>query len=229
MSAPCLLFVTPRLPVAAASALRPQDLSYVKGLPFWIFQFGNTAFSLGMFLPSLWMPSYALAIGLPSYAGPLSLALYNGAYSFGGVLLGYVVDHTAHVSVAIAISAVGSMLAALVFWGLANSQAMLYCFALLWGTSAGGFNATWPGSALAISKANASNNVDTGIFIGLMAAGRGIGSVVSGPMSERLLQLGSDLQGHFAYGTTYGALVIFCGISATCGGAACLGRMLKLL
>lgn len=223
------MFVKPRLPVTAASALRPQDLSYVKGLPFWIFQFGNITYSLGIFLPSLWMPSYALAVGLPSYAGPLSVAFYNGAYSVGGVLLGYVVDHTSHVSLAIAISTLGSMLAAFVFWGLATSQAMLYCFALLWGTCAGGFNATFPGSARAISKANASSNVDTGIFIGLMAAGRGVGSVVSGPMSEKLLQLGSHVQGRFAYSTDYGVLVIFCGVSATCGGAACIGRLLKLL
>lgn len=201
----------------------------MKSLPFWIFQFGNIAFSLGVFLPSLWMPSYALAIGLPAYAGPLSVALYNGAFSVGGVLLGYVVDHTSHVSFAIAITTLVSTVAAFVFWGLATSQAVLYCFAILWGISSGGFTATLPGSALAISKANASYNVDTGIFIGLMAAGRGIGSIVSGPMSERLLQLGSNVQGRFAYGTSYGTLVIFCGVSATCGGAACLGRLLKLL
>lgn len=190
--------------------------------------FGNLAYSLSIFLPSLWMPSYAVAIGLPAYAGPLSLAFYNGGYSIGGILLGYVADHASHISIAISITTVGSLLAAFVFWGLATSQAMLYCFAIFWGISGGGFNATWPGSARTINRTS-GGGMDTGIFIGLMAAGRGIGGVVSGPLSEKLLQLGWHAKGHFAYGTSYGVLVVFCGVSATFGGAACLGRMLKMI
>ncbi|CAK4001245.1 Monocarboxylate transporter 4 [Lecanosticta acicola] len=229
VATPCLFLVKPRLPVTTANALRPQDFAFFKRVPFWIFMFGNIAYSLGIFLPSLWMPSYAAATGLPAYAGPLSLAFYNGGYSLGGIFLGHVADRVSHISIVISITAIGSTLAAFVLWGFAMSQGMLYCFAILWGIFGGGNNATWPGSACAMNRHDPANGVDTGTFIGLMAAGRGIGGIISGPLSEKLLHLGWHVPGKFAYGTSYGILVIFCGVSATFGGAACVGRLLKLL
>ncbi|KAK4612147.1 hypothetical protein CLAFUW4_12769 [Fulvia fulva] len=107
LTVPTLFFVKPRLPVSAASALRPQYLSFVKHRPFWIFQLGNIAQSLGVFLPPIWMPSFALLIGLPSHAGPLSVALYT-------IYLGWVAGRY-HISQAILISTIGSLVAVFVF------------------------------------------------------------------------------------------------------------------
>lgn len=119
------------------------------------------------------MPSFAIEIGLPSFAGPLSIAFYNLAFSIGVILLGILVDRY-HVSVAITVSTIGSIIAAFVFWGLTNSQAMLYLFAILWGAFAGAFTATWTGSVVAIRRSEPNENVDIGIVIGLLAAGKGM-------------------------------------------------------
>lgn len=228
LTTPCLYFVQPRLPLSIASALRPQEFVYLKHLPFWLYQFGNVAQSLGAFLPLLWMPAFAVTIGLPQYAGPLSVAFYNGGVSVGAVVLGTITDRY-HVTVAIFICSTGSMVAAFVFWGLASSAAMLYLFATIWGFFTGGFNTTWPGCAVALRHMEHSRNIDTGTLIGVMAAGKGIGSVVGGPLSEKLLELGWHAKSQFAYGTSYGILVVFCGVSAAFGGAACVGRLLKMV
>ncbi|KAK4497228.1 hypothetical protein PRZ48_011678 [Zasmidium cellare] len=131
--------------------------------------------------------------------------------------------------VAISICAVRSMVAAFVFWGLASSAPMLYLFAIIWGFFTGGFNTTWPGCAAAMRRLERNGNVDTGTLIGLMAAGKGVGGVVGGPLSEKLLEVGWHAHSKFAYGSSYGVLVVFCGVSAAFGGAACVGRLFKVI
>lgn len=108
------------------------------------------------------------------------------------------------------------------------SQAMLYTFAIRRGVFGGGFNATWPDCAKEMRRLGPSGNIDTGIVIGMMAAGKEIGGVVSGLLSEKLLGIDWHTHAGFAYGTPYGVLIVFCGISAAFGAAACLGRLLKL-
>lgn len=57
------------------------------------------------------------------------------------------------------------------------------------------------------------------MVIALLAAGKGIGSVLSGPLSEKLLEADSwrdQLYG--AFGTGYGSLVIWTGVSMFLGG-----------
>ena len=156
-------------------------------------------------MPALWIPSFALAIGLPKFSGPLGLALINLATCFGAILAGLLVDRF-HISVAILVSTFGQMIAILVFWGLTSSQPMLYVFALLWGLFGGAFSATWSGYAEPIRRRNPSGHTDMGLIVALMAAGRGVGAVISGPLSEKLLEIGWSGQVNFAYGTNYGKL-----------------------
>lgn len=59
-----------------------------------------------------------------------------------------------------------------------------------------------------------------GTLMGLFAAGRGVGAVLSGPISEVLLDKtrawGNDNE-LFGYGTKYRVLIVFTGVSALCG------------
>lgn len=66
-------------------------------------------------------------------------------------------------------------------------------------------------------------------MVALMAAGKGIGAITSGPLSEGLLSAGVDFHARFAYGTSYGILIVFSGVSALLGGMACLGRLWKVI
>ena len=184
--------------------------------------------SLAFFLPALWLPSFTRAIGLPKFSGPLGLALISLATCFGAILVGLLVDRF-DVSVAIMISTLGQMIALFVFWGLTNSQPMLYVFAVVWDLFGGGFSATFSGYTTAMNKRSRNSHIDTGLIVSLMAAGRGVGAVISGPLSEWLLEHGWKSHAGFAYGTAYGILIVFSGFTAMLGGAGCLGRIFRLV
>ncbi len=65
---------------------------------------------------------------------------------------------------------------------------------------------------------------EAGVVIGMMAAGRGIGAVMSGPVSESVLGYESwNLTG--VYGAKYGILIVFTGITAVLGGFGSLSRL----
>lgn len=213
-----------RLPISASSTLRPLNFAFLKMAPFWIYSFGNMMQSIAYFLPQLWVPSFAREIGLPPIAGPLALCLLNLAACGGYITTGMIVDRY-HVTVAILVATLGSLLAVFVFWGLTTSQAMLYVFVILWGLTGAGFSANWAGCANAIRKSG--YHVDTGMVISLFCVSKGVGSVVSGPISERLLQVSPFDDVDYAYGTRYGVVIVFTGICAAFGGIACLGRLVK--
>ena len=139
---------------------------------------------------------------------------------------GFLVDRF-HVTVPIFMSTSVSTLSILVFWGLTSSQPMLYVFAILWGLSGGGYAAVWSGCAKSMSSS--TTNLDTGMVISLMCTGKGIASVVSGPLSEQLLRAGDWQNARFAYGSQYGVVIVFAGITAMLGGTACVGRLFKVL
>ncbi|KAJ5245714.1 hypothetical protein N7489_005810 [Penicillium chrysogenum] len=127
------------------------------------------------------------------------------------------------------LSSVGSALSVLLFWGMASSGsdssqtaiALLTIFSITYGFFAGGFSSTWSGVITQI-KRDSSPSLDTGLVFGLLAGGRGIGNVISGPLSTVLLQSGSlrgssGLSGNTGYETQYGTLILFTGITAFFG------------
>lgn len=64
----------------------------------------------------------------------------------------------------------------------------------------------------------------------MLAAGRGIGAVCSGPLSEALLRDGPwKGEGALGYGTGYGGLIVFTGITALCGGLSFVGKRARLI
>jgi hypothetical protein len=83
-----MAFVKGRLPVTASNALRPNDLAFLKWPSFWLFEIGSILQSFAFFLPALWLPSFAAAVGLPKFSGPLGLALINLATCFGAITIG---------------------------------------------------------------------------------------------------------------------------------------------
>jgi len=182
--------------------------------------------ALAYFLPSLWIPSFSRDMGMPTFAGPLAICLVNVAACCGYLLQGQLIDRL-QVTTVIFMSVAGSVISVFLFWGFATSQPMLYVFALVWGLSGGAFTANWAGCANTLKTS--SNSLDTSMVISLMCVGKGIGSVVTGPISEKLLQVEPWHGAPFAYGSRYGAVIVFTGATAMLGGTACLGRLFKLL
>jgi hypothetical protein len=70
-------------------------------------------------------------------------------------------------------------------------------------------------------------SADVGIMIGIISAARGVGSIASGPLSEALVK-GKPWAGEagFTYGSGYGDLIVFTGVTAAFGGMSFFGKRL---
>ncbi|KAI9666239.1 MAG: hypothetical protein M1821_004174 [Bathelium mastoideum] len=166
-------------------------------------------------------------MGFSGLTGTLAIAFFNAAAAIGGILAGLLVDRF-HVATVTAICGGGSAVAVLLVWGFAVSEPILYIFAILYGIFAGSFSTTWSGCANALRRRG--RIVETGSVLSLMIAGKGIGAVVSGPLSSALIRA-APWRGKAigAYGSSYGALVVFTGITSFFGAASFGGRLLGLV
>lgn len=100
-------------------------------------------------------------------------------------------------------------------------MALLVLFSITFGFFAGGYSATWGGVINELEREAAQRNeaVDTGMLYGLLNGARGIGYVSGGLAGVPLLKAGStSSMGNFGYGTTYGPLIVFTGLSSVFGG-----------
>lgn len=220
LAAPLLYFVKPRVPISSVSSVRPFNLSFLLNQSFLIYQLGNIAEALGFFLPTIYLPTYARHLGANNVAASLTVILVNLASVFGCITMGMLTDRY-HVTTCILVSTMGSTLAIFFLWGFSLSLTPLYVFCVAYGLFAGSFTSTWPAVTSEIRKQNLL--ADTGIVLGFLSAGRGIGNVVSGPLSDVLIQ-GSWRS---MYGSGYGLLVVFTGLTAFLGGLSVVARQLR--
>ncbi|OGE53466.1 hypothetical protein PENARI_c007G04690 [Penicillium arizonense] len=231
-----LPFMRPRIPISASASARRLDLSFLKQATFWMLQAGNIIQSFGYFLPTTYLPSYSTGtIGLSQTTGTLLLSLVNATSIFGGIALGILCDRFSVTNVMF-LSSVGSALSVLLFWGMASSGsespqtaiALLTVFSITYGFFAGGFSSTWSGVITQI-KRDTSPSLETGLVFGLLAGGRGIGNVISGPLSTVLIRSGSlgDSSGSTGYDSQYGTLILFTGITAILGAWSWMWRYIS--
>lgn len=222
LAGPLLYFVKPRLPVSSSTHPRRLNFGFLKTPTFWVLQAGNIFESLGFFIPSIYLPTYARSLGLSSVSGTVTVSLFNTTSVFGQVILGSLIDRL-HVTTVILISTIGATLSVFLLWGFSASLPLLCIFSLVYGLFAGGFTSTYTGVLQEVKKVD--SRAEAGLVFGFIAAGRGIGSVVSGPLSEVLLSkrpwAGEAVAG---YGSGYGGLIVFTGISAMLSGVSWVGR-----
>ncbi|KFZ03856.1 hypothetical protein V502_10603 [Pseudogymnoascus sp. VKM F-4520 (FW-2644)] len=224
VSAPLIYFLRAR--VAPPQSSRPvrQGLGFLRTRTFWLLQIGLTMESLGYFIPSIYLPTFARSLGYSSSVGTLLVALVNAASVPSTILLGMLIDRF-HVTTVVLISTVGAVLSVFLLWGFSDALPLLIVFSILYGFFAGGFVSTFSGVIKALKGLDEST--DVGTVLGFLSAGRGIGAVASGPLSEALLR-SKPWQGKasLGYGTGYGGLIVFTGITAAVGGVSFLGKRL---
>ncbi|KAJ5444565.1 MFS monocarboxylate transporter [Penicillium daleae] len=234
-----LPFMKPRIPVSSSASARRLDLSFLKLATFWMLQAGNVIQSFGYFLPSTYLPSYSTTtVGLSGTTGTMLVSLFNATSVVGGICVGMLCDRFA-VSNILLLSSMGSALSVFLLWGMAASPesessqraiALLTLFSIFYGFFAGGFSSTWSGVIKQI-KRDSSTSLETGLVFGLLAGGRGIGNVISGPLSTALINQGSvsGSQGNAGTGfsTQYGTLILFTGITAVFGAWSWMWRYIS--
>lgn len=131
--------------------------------------------------------------------------------------MGSLGDHL-HVKHVILISTLGSALAVFLFWGFSSQAALLAVFSITYGFFAGGFSSTWSGILTELKSQSPA--LDTGFIFGLLAGGRGIGNVISGPLSVALVTSNNWLKDgrDWGYNGQYGGIILFTGVTALLGG-----------
>ncbi|KAI6081528.1 MFS monocarboxylate transporter [Hypoxylon rubiginosum] len=223
LSIPSIYFLRERVKPRASSASELGTLGFLITPTFAVLQAGNIFQALGNFLPGIHLPTFAQKFGASSLDAAGMLSLYNAATVIGAICTGYLVDRY-HVSVTLLILSLGAAAAVVFAWGFAANFGALCAFAFLYGIFAGGWSSTWVGISLEIQKR--SPHADLGVLWGFAAAARGVGSIASGPISERLITDGTEktLWWPNSYGSNYGILILFNGIMLTLGGVGCATR-----
>ncbi|OJD28464.1 hypothetical protein ACJ73_00125 [Blastomyces percursus] len=225
LTAPLVYFVKPRVPVSQRVRSPPTSLRFVFSWTFALFEICNIIEALGFFLPSIYLPSYARAIGARTSMDALAVILLNVASVIGCVVMGTIIDKW-DVTTCILLSTIGSSLGVFLLWGFSVSLAPLLVFAVVYGLFAGSYTSTWPGIMRDIVEKKAS--ADSTMVLAWLSAGRGIGNIVSGPLSEALLKnMPWKGQAGYGYGSGYGTLIVFTGVTGVIGGGSYVARRLQ--
>ena len=206
---------------------RPRAIpwTFLKHRTFYIYAIGNAVFSSGYGLPQTYLSQYARnLLHLSNIVSALMIAIFNAPGIISCIGFGLLCDKFGlSASSNTNISTVGSGLSVFFLWGLKSHQvpAALISFSTMYGFFSGGYSSTWGGWMNELEREAAENNeaINTGMVYGLMNGARGIGYVVGGLAGVELLKAGSvGPSTKWAYGTKYGALILFTGICSIFGG-----------
>ena len=224
MGAPFLFFLKPRVPTRT-STLSSLSLKFHFNRVYIIYQLGNTIEATGYFLPAVFLPSHASTMGATGILPSLTVVLFNLTTIIGCAIMGYMTDRC-HVTACITVSTVGAVVSIFIIWGFSTSIGVLYLFCSVYGLFAGAFSSTWSVVAQEVLKSEPS--ADFSMVFAFLEAGRGVGNIVSGPLSTVLVN-GHQWYGAAggAYGSGYGVLIVFTAFTALLGGLCILGRWLK--
>lgn len=183
--------------------------------------------SSGYGVAQTYLNTYAHEVTLLSQtSATLLLTLFNVPGILSSSFFGYLADNKRlplTASTVTSIPALGSALAAFLLWGFTSrgSMALLVLFSITFGFFGGGYSATWGSvlNELEYEAAESNEAVDGGMLFGLLNGARGVGYVSGGLAGVPLLNAGSRVSGdRFGYGTSYGPLIIFTGLSSVLGG-----------
>ncbi len=211
---------------------------FLKHRTFYIYSVAIVLQSSGYGIPQTYLNTYAHEVTLLSQtSATLLLTIFNIPGIASSSFFGYLSDNKycrLSATTVTAISAGCSALSAFLLWGLTSqgSMTLLVLFSITFGFFAGGYSATWGGVLNELEQEATQRNeaIDTGMIYGLLNGARGIGYVSGGLASVPLLKAGSTASlGRFGYGTTYGPLIIFTGLSTIFGGWGLLWKWEKLL
>jgi predicted MFS family arabinose efflux permease len=208
---------------------------FLRGPLFWVYAVAIMLQSSGYGIPQTYLSAYAHSIlGLRDIEGTMLITLFNAPGILASTFFGWVSDNRWRQMSAMSstlFSAIASGLAALLLWGLCGGDrgalGLLCSFAVVAGFFAGGYSATWGGiiKEMEIRAAERNEAIDTGMVYGLLNGARGIGYVGGGLAGVQLLKAGNGSNvGRFGYGTAYGPLIVYTGLSMFMGGAGIVLR-----
>jgi predicted MFS family arabinose efflux permease len=183
--------------------------------------------SSGYGIPQTYLSTYARDIVMLSQtSGTLMLALFNAPGIIASSFFGWLSDNKRVSLSAQAVSAIPPIsctLATFFFWGLTTQGniGLLIVFSMTFGFFSSGYSATWGGMLKQMERESAERNepIDPGMLYGILNGVRGIGYTGGGLAGMELLTAGTiSANPLFGYGTSYGPLILFTGLSSLLGG-----------
>lgn len=162
-----LFFVKRRIPVTSRSKAKSEgrkharpktDWSFWRHRSIWIGTAIILSTSMGNFLPSLWIPSYAEAIHAKRPNGTALVAIMNAASVPGNTITGYLSDRLP-TRIVVTLSCTTAAIACLVLWGMGTSEGLLVGFSVVWGLTALSFVGTWSKMITIISSKSESHKI----------------------------------------------------------------------
>ncbi|KAM0284361.1 hypothetical protein ACHAO9_009287 [Fusarium lateritium] len=234
LSVPAFFFVKPRIPASSVGATRLNiKIGFIYDRSFIIYQTANIIESLGFFLPAIYLPTYAQSVLHASpFLAAVTVMIVNAFSAFGIFIMGLIADKW-HITTCILLSTIGAVLATFLLWGFAGQMTVLYIFCVFYGLFAGAFSGTWPGVSRQIAystqyQGTSSEDLsfDPVMITGFLIAGRGVGNIASGPLSEALFRaVRADSGNNWGLGG-YAAIIVFTGITALGGGTSFMWKRL---
>ncbi|KAI0092568.1 major facilitator superfamily domain-containing protein [Irpex rosettiformis] len=182
---PTLPLMKARLPETRVHgpAPRSSNRQWLRKNNLWFFVAMNTIQSLGYFIPTTWLPTFASSLGLSTSQSSLALTLLSVANIIAGTTMGWLSDKFDIWILAI-VSLVGTCLATFIVWGvLSFSLSGILAYGVVYGLTAGGWSSLWYGFVNPVAKDDPS--LATTLF-SFMLATRGIGNILTTPISTAL-------------------------------------------
>ncbi|KAK5111998.1 hypothetical protein LTR62_004532 [Meristemomyces frigidus] len=218
-------------PAAASRRHRSIPWSFLRHQTFYIYAIANLVFSCGYGLPQTYLSAYATRyLHLPAAESTAMIALFNAPGILSTIGFGLLSDKL-HVSSSTntMISAAGSAICVFLLWGLKSNTitGLLISFAIGFGFFASAYSSTWGGWINDMEKEAADHNeaINSGMVYGFMNGARGLGYIAGGLSGVGLLNFGAlSSSKEWAFGTQYGALILFTGISSAVGGWSVLWK-----
>jgi MFS family permease len=157
-------------------------------------------------------------MGFSEIVATTSVSLLNVGTLLGSVAGGILTDRWSPKGVII-VSALASMSGAALLWGFSASSALILFFGLTHGFFTGCLTASWPGVIGQIIERDTTLTAEPSMIFALFVAGRGIGNVASGPLSQSLLHLPILNRAlSYGYGSMYGSMILFSAGTMAAGG-----------
>lgn len=251
ITAPLAWYIKPRVPPLPVRGIRDFHLSFSLSRRFVLYQLSNTIEAVGFYIPGIYVPIFAgEVLGASEFASSLCILIFNTSAVVGCIGIGWLIDRF-HVTTCVMVSTIGATLGTFLLWGCAADMPTLYVYCVSYGLSAGSFSTTWTGvmrevsgkdklSAPSTSSSDADSPLPLGrptsdasypeavdpvmVFV-LLAAGRGVGNIIAGPMSQAMYRAMSwKGEAGLAYGSGFGSLIVLTGITALGSGICFLGR-----
>ncbi|KAM0666879.1 hypothetical protein ACQRIU_004734 [Beauveria bassiana] len=231
LTGPVMPFLQRRLPATAhrhgsmpTPAPVPRiDWRFLRTELFWIYTLSNVLQGFGYFLPALYLPSYASALGLGERTGAVLLAVMSVAQVCGQFAFGYLSDRKISTNVLASTAVSVAAVACLAMWQTARSLPVLACFAVAYGFFASGYTAMWARMCTNVCK---GDGAAAPMVYGLLNFGKGLGNIFAGPIGGNLVARGA---GQFGGGAalTYRWVVVFTGICMLASAGTIVAKSLR--